>query len=80
MDKDEYSNESIFAQILVAVTDFDVFMTMMREVSFELLFQFIVIVASFIGCEREIFRVWSQITKMLYKNSELKSHKTIRLI
>ena len=32
MDKDEYSNESIFAQILVAVTDFDVFMTMMREV------------------------------------------------
>lgn len=32
VDKDEYSNESIFAQILVAVTDFDVFMTMMREV------------------------------------------------
>ena len=31
-DKDECSNESIFAQILVAVTDFDVFMTMMKEV------------------------------------------------
>mmetsp|Transcript_825 Transcript_825/g.1404 ORF Transcript_825/g.1404 Transcript_825/m.1404 type:complete len:180 (+) Transcript_825:19-558(+) len=35
MDKDEYSNESIFAQILVAVTDFDVFMTMMREAARE---------------------------------------------
>eukprot|EP01036_Dinobryon_divergens_P030049 gene30047-39241_t len=34
-DKDEYSNESIFAQILVAVTDFDVFMTMMKEAAIE---------------------------------------------
>jgi hypothetical protein len=31
MDKDYDSNESIFAQILIAVTDFDVFMQMMRD-------------------------------------------------
>jgi hypothetical protein len=30
-EEDEYSNEAIFGQILLAVTDFDVFMTMMRE-------------------------------------------------
>lgn len=30
-DAAEESSESIFAQILIAVTDFDVFMTMMRE-------------------------------------------------
>lgn len=30
-DAPEESSESVFAQILVAVTDFDVFMTMMRE-------------------------------------------------
>jgi hypothetical protein len=30
-DAVEESSESIFAQILIAVTDFDVFMTMMRE-------------------------------------------------
>lgn len=31
MEKDEYSNESIFAQILMAMGEFDIFMTMMRE-------------------------------------------------
>ncbi len=31
MDQDENSNEAFFAQVLIAVTDFDVFMTMMRE-------------------------------------------------
>lgn len=31
MEKDEYSNESIFAQILIAMGEFDIFMTMMRE-------------------------------------------------
>ena len=35
MDKDEMSNEAIFGQILIAVTDFDVFMTMMREAARE---------------------------------------------
>ena len=30
-DEDENSNEAIFGQILLAVCDFDVFMTMMRE-------------------------------------------------
>lgn len=30
-DAPEESSESVFAQILIAVTDFDVFMTMMRE-------------------------------------------------
>jgi hypothetical protein len=30
-DEDENSNEAIFGQILLAVTEFDVFMTMMRE-------------------------------------------------
>ena len=30
-DDDENSNEAIFGQILLAVTEFDVFMTMMRE-------------------------------------------------
>jgi len=29
--EDEWSNEAIFGQILIAVTDFDVFMQMMRE-------------------------------------------------
>lgn len=29
--EDEWSNEAIFAQILIGVTDFDVFMQMMRE-------------------------------------------------
>lgn len=31
MDKDENSSEAVFGQILIAVTDFDIFMTMMRE-------------------------------------------------
>lgn len=31
VDAPEESSESVFAQILVAVTDFDIFMTMMRE-------------------------------------------------
>jgi hypothetical protein len=31
MAEDAFSNEAIFGQILIAVTDFDVFMTMMRE-------------------------------------------------
>jgi hypothetical protein len=31
MDHDENSNEAFFAQVLIAVTDFDVFMMMMRE-------------------------------------------------
>lgn len=31
VDEDENSNEAFFAQVLIAVTDFDVFMTMMRE-------------------------------------------------
>ncbi len=31
LEKDENSNESIFAQILIAMTDFDIFMTMMKE-------------------------------------------------
>ena len=31
MDEDENSNLAVFGQILIAVTDFDVFMTMMRE-------------------------------------------------
>jgi Na+-transporting NADH:ubiquinone oxidoreductase subunit NqrC len=31
IDEDVNSNESIFSQILLAVTDFDVFMTMMKE-------------------------------------------------
>ncbi len=31
MEEDEDSNEAIFAQILIAMTDFDIFMTMMRE-------------------------------------------------
>lgn len=31
MDSDQFSSEAIFGQILIAITDFDVFMTMMRE-------------------------------------------------
>ena len=31
MREDENSSEAIFGQILVSVTDFDVFMTMLRE-------------------------------------------------
>jgi hypothetical protein len=30
-DKDPFCEESIFAMILVATTDFDIFMAMMRE-------------------------------------------------
>ena len=30
MDEDPFCNEAIFGQILLAVSDFDIFMTMMR--------------------------------------------------
>lgn len=31
MDQDQNSNEAVFGQILLAVSDFDIFMTIMRE-------------------------------------------------